>query len=93
MESYKKDIFRKYKWYSYINKKHAETNLVREIKTTFGKDVKLIMGDWSDKLKKSPCKLKYISTPNISLKRKLKEHFTIYNLDEFRTSCLNYKTE
>ena len=93
LESYKKDIFRKYKWYSYINKKHAETNLVREIKTTFGKDVKLIMGDWSDKLKKSPCKLKYISTPNISLKRKLKEHFTIYNLDEFRTSCLNYKTE
>ena len=93
LESYKKDIFRKYKWYSYINKKHAETNLVREIKTTFGKDVKLIMGDWSDRLKKSPCKLKYISTPNVSLKRKLKEHFTIYNLDEFRTSCLNYKTE
>ena len=34
-----------------------------------------------------------ISTPNLGLKRKLSEHFTIYNLDEFRTSILNYKTE
>jgi len=34
-----------------------------------------------------------ISTPNIRLKRKLIEQFTIYNLDEFMTSILNYKTE
>jgi hypothetical protein len=33
-----------------------------------------------------------LSTPNLGLKRKLSEHFTIYNLDEFRTSILNYKT-
>lgn len=35
----------------------------------------------------------YISTPNIGIKRKLKEHFTIYNLDEYKTSILHYKTE
>ncbi len=35
----------------------------------------------------------FISTPNIGLKRKLHERFTIYNLDEFRTSCLDYQTE
>ena len=34
-----------------------------------------------------------ISTPNLRLKQKLSEHFTIYNLDEFRTSTLNCKTE
>jgi hypothetical protein len=34
-----------------------------------------------------------MSTPNLKLKRKLAEYFTVYNLDEFRTSCLNYKTE
>ena len=34
-----------------------------------------------------------LSTPNLSLKRKLAKHFTVYNLDEFRTSLLNYKTE
>lgn len=29
----------------------------------------------------------------ISLKRKLKERFEVYNLDEYNTSKLNYKTE
>jgi hypothetical protein len=53
----------------------------------------LVFGDWSDKLKVSPCRLKYISTPNVALKRKLKEHCTIYNIDEFRTSCLSYRNE
>ena len=35
----------------------------------------------------------FISTPNLSIKRKLKTRFPIYNIDEFRTSCLNYITE
>ena len=35
----------------------------------------------------------FISTPNLTLKRKLKERFQLYNIDEFRTSCLSYKTE
>ena len=34
-----------------------------------------------------------MSTPNIGLKRKLGEYFTIYSIDEYRTSLLNYKTE
>jgi hypothetical protein len=90
---YKEDIFRKYKWYSYINRKKAETDLARNIKNKFGKDVILIEGDWSDKLKTTSSRIKYISTPNLGLKRKLNKYLTIYNLDEFRTSCLNYKTE
>jgi hypothetical protein len=93
LEKYKDDIFRKYKWYSYIKRKKAETDLARNIKNKFGKDVILIHGDWSDKLKTTPSRIKYISTPNLGLKRKLNEYLTIYNLDEFRTSCLNYKTE
>jgi hypothetical protein len=93
LEKYKEDIFRKYKWYSYINRKKAETDLARNIKNKFGKDVILIQGDWSDKLRTTPSRIKYISTPNLGLKRKLNEYLTIYNLDEFRTSCLNYKTE
>jgi hypothetical protein len=93
LEKYKEDIFRKYKWYGYINRKKAETDLARNIKNKFGKDVILIHGDWSDRLKTTPSRIKYISTPNLGLKRKLNEYLTIYNLDEFRTSCLNYKTE
>ena len=37
--------------------------------------------------------MNYISTPNLSLKRKIAEYMKVYNLDEFRTSRLNYKTE
>ncbi len=82
-----------FKWYSYINRKKAETDLAINIKNKFGKDVILIQGDWSDKLKTTPSRIKYISTPNLGLKRKLDEYLTIYNIDEFRASCLNYKTE
>jgi hypothetical protein len=88
LNEYKKDIFRQYKWYGYINRKKAETDLIRDIKNKFGKDVTIIYGDWS-----MGKQMKHkISTPNLGLKRKLKEYFKIYNIDEFRTSCLNHKT-
>ena len=35
----------------------------------------------------------FISTPTLTLKRKLQTQFQVYNIDEFRTSCLSYKTE
>ena len=89
---YQEDIFRKYKWYSYINKKKSESTLIRNIKLKYGKDSILIMGDYSDKNCANKLKGK-MSTPNLGLKRKLGEYFTVYTLDEFRTSCLNYKTE
>ena len=89
LEKYKDDIFRKYKWYGYINRKKAETYLIRDIKNTFGKDVNIIQGDWSI----GRSMKNFISTPNLGLKRKLAEYYSIYNLDEFRTSCINHKTE
>ena len=81
--------FRQYKWYSYINKKRAEDNLLNKIEKRYGKDHMIIIGDWS--VGKSL--RNFISTPNLTLKRKLKERFKVYNIDEFRTSCLSYKTE
>jgi len=87
-EKYQQEIFRKYKWYSYINKKKAESKIINKIKKTFNKDSILVIGDWSiGKQMKN-----FISTPNLGLKRKLNEHYKVYNLDEFRTSLLNYKT-
>jgi hypothetical protein len=85
--------YRKYKWYSYINRKRAETDLVRTIKKKFGKNSIIIMGDWSDKLGKTPSQLKHISTPNKALKNKLAEYMTVYNIDEYRTSCLHHINE
>jgi hypothetical protein len=93
IKKYEERFFRQYKWYSYINRKRTEERMVTDIQDKFGKDATLIIGDWSDKMRKTPSQIKYISTPNTGLKRKLADNFTVYNIDEFRTSKLNYKTE
>jgi len=81
--------FRQYKWYAYINKKRTEDNMVNKIAKKYSKDHIIIIGDWSiGKQMRN-----FISTPNLTLKRKLQETFRVYNIDEFRTSCLSYKTE
>jgi hypothetical protein len=87
---YKHQIFRKLKWYSYINKQKAEANLVKNIKDTFDDPI-IIMGDWSEKVAGN--KLKFISTPNITMKRRLAKDFNIFNIDEYNTSKLNHITE
>ena len=86
---YQQFKFRQYKWYGYINKKRTEDMMVNKIVKKYSKDHIIIMGDWSiGKQMRS-----FISTPNLTLKRKLKETFKVYNIDEFRTSKLCYKTE
>jgi len=89
IKEYKKNIFRQYRWYSYINTVRSEKELIKNIKKTFGKHLTIIIGDWSiGKQMRN-----FISTPMIGLKRKLKEHFNVYHIDEYKTSCINYKTE
>lgn len=90
LEKYKDNKFRQYKWYSYIQKKRAEDRLVNDIKEKYDENTVLIIGDWDAK---SSNGIKKISVPNKGLKRKLAKHFKIYMIDEFRTSCLHYKTE
>jgi len=81
--------YRKYKLYAYINKKRSEDNMLNMIEKKYSKDHTIIIGDWSiGKQMRN-----FISTPNLSLKRKLKERFKVYNIDEFRTSCLSYETK
>lgn len=81
--------FRQYKWYGYINKKQTEDNMVNKIVKKYSQDHIIIIGDWSiGKQMRN-----FISTPNLTLKRKLRDHFKVYNIDEFRTSCLSYKTD
>ena len=43
--------------------------------------------------KPAGCFNSFISTPNLGVKRKLKETFNVFNIDEYRTSCLHYKSE
>jgi hypothetical protein len=89
-EEYNKEIFRKYKWYGYLNRKHTETKMIKEIKNTFGKDSIILFGDFGFK---TNCHKGNLSTPNNRLKRLIGKQMKIYNLDEFRTSKLNHKTE
>ena len=86
---YQNNKFRQYRWYAFINKKRTEDNMLNKIEKTYTKDSIIIIGDWSiGKQMKN-----FISTPNLSLKRKLQERFKVYDIDEYRTSCLNYRTE
>jgi len=90
-EIYSAKIFRQYKWYGHINRKRSEDNLLNTISSIYGnpEDIVIIIGDWNSKgqLRGN------MSTPNIGLKRVISKRFNVYNLDEYRTSCLNYKTE
>ena len=63
--------------------------MVNKIAEKYSKDHIIVIGDWSiGKQMRN-----FISTPNLTLKRKLQTTFNVYNIDEFRTSCLSYKTE
>ncbi len=86
---YDNEKFRQYKWYGYINRKRCNDNMLNSIENKYGLDTTIIYGDWCIKKQMR----NFISTPNISVKRKLKERFKVYNIDEYRTSCLHYKTE
>ena len=63
--------------------------MINKIAKKYNKDHIIIIENWSigKQLRN------FISTPNLNLKRKLQEIFKVYNIDEFRTSCLSYKTE
>ena len=88
LDKYNDKKFRKYKWYSFINRKRTEDKLLNKIENTYSKEHIIIMGDWSIGKQMA----NFISTPNIRIKRKLSERFKVFSIDEFRTSCLNYKT-
>lgn len=87
---YKKSKCRRYKWYSYLNRKRSEDNLIDRIKQEYGIDVTIFIGDWSNGTHQMK---HFVSTPRIGLKRKLKKHFKVYNLDEHKTSKICYKTQ
>jgi len=88
-KSYENEKFRQYKWYGYINRKRCNDNMLNSIEKKYGSETTIIYGDWCIKKQMR----NFISTPNISVKRKLKERFKVYNIDEYRTSCLHHKTE
>ena len=84
-ESYNKYV-NKLKWFSYINRQKHENKLINKIKSIYGKDITIVLGDWD-----KGSRLKYISTPNTYMKKLLERHFKIYLIDEYKTSKIYYK--
>ncbi|MEO8255613.1 MAG: hypothetical protein ABI554_14635 [Flavobacterium sp.] len=91
LTNYTDPLYRKLKWWGYINKQKSETKLVRQIKDKFGNDKEavLIIGDWSAKTQLR----NFMPTPGIGLKKRLKRDFQVYLIDEWRTSKLHWKTK
>ena len=88
-KKYEAKIFRKYSYFSYLNKIKAHTTLIKQIKRKFGKNPIFCFGDWS-----RGKQMKGItSTPNLRLKRLIADHFIVYNLDEYNTSKINCYTK
>ena len=47
LEKYNDYRFRKYRWYSYINRKRTDDNMLNKIENKYSKEHKIIIGDWS----------------------------------------------
>ena len=91
LEYYQKDMFRKLKWYSYINKQRSEINMMNRFKDKFGPPDKtlILMGDWSENQPK-----KYQEPTKGKSMRKLfkKNGYQLYLVNEFRTSIRSCET-
>lgn len=81
------EYIKKLKWFSHVNKKRHENKMLNELKTIYGKDAIMIIGDWGNK-----GHLSYISTPNAGTKRLLKRCFKTYHINEYKTSKLHHLT-
>ncbi|ORE05770.1 hypothetical protein BCV72DRAFT_336368 [Rhizopus microsporus var. microsporus] len=86
--------FRKMKLSSFINGQQADKRLARNLRTKFGDDTTLIIGNWSSGNVKFHEPIR-----DVRMRRMLaKQGFKIYFLDEFKTSslcpsCLSGKLE
>lgn len=90
-EKYEAPIFRKHKWYTYMNTQRAYDIMLNKITEKFGSDIVIIYGDWGiGKQMRN-----FISTPNLTVKEKVCKRFKntgkMYDIDEYNTSKLHHK--
>ena len=89
---YRKELFRKLKFGSYINTKKSEQKMISNFKKKFGspEDVIICIGDWEQK-KQMKFKEPTIGVGMRTLFRK--NNYKVFLVDEFRTSCRCSKCE
>ena len=85
-EKYHVKIFRQLKWRGHVNRQRYYTQVANRIISKFGRERSIFYGDYSANHNFKGL----IASPGIGLKRKISNRIAIYNLDEYRTSKLNY---
>jgi len=92
IEHYEEYIYRKHKWYTYINQQKAEQKMIKKFKAKMGGPTEsvLLIGDYDQK----GCYMKGLPpTKGISMRRTLrKAGYKVYLVNEYNTSCKLYKT-
>ena len=87
---YEKQIHRTIKWYTYINKKRSEENMINRFENKFGspKDTAILIGDFSEKYQMKH----HEPTKGKSIRKLFKNKgYKLYLVDEFNTSRRYYK--
>jgi len=90
-EFYEKEIFRKLKWYSYINKQCSENKMINNFQKIFGdpKDTVLLYGDFSENSPMKNCE----PTKGKSMRKLFKRHgYKVYLVNEYNTSKKDFLT-
>lgn len=82
-EHYKNKIYRKFKFYTYINTQKSDDKMVKEIKEKYKENICLAYGDWSSGSNQMK---NYIPTKRIGLRRMLEKNFKVVLVDEYLTS-------
>ena len=79
----------KIKWHMHLQRNHADKKLIQRIINKFGRNIQIIIGDWSEgnSLKN------FISTPNKRILELLQKTFPTFLIDEFNTSKLYYDNQ
>jgi hypothetical protein len=79
---YEKDFFRQLNWHRFINVQKSEKTLIKKIKDTYGDNIIIGIGDWSESQQ-----MKYSKpTKGIGMTRLLSMYFETYYINEDYTS-------
>jgi hypothetical protein len=92
IEHYEEEVYRKYKWYGFINRQKTDQKMINKFKKKFGKpeEVGILIGDFDEKgkyMKGLP------PTKGVGIRRLFKKSgYKIYLVNEYNTSCKLNKT-
>ena len=78
---------RRLKFFMYAGRRRAYSKLVNKIRTFWGSEAILYLGDWSDRNLRG-----FISTPGKSIRRLLRDNFTVFMVNEHNTSKIHHET-